>query len=188
MLTKQNPMELLVDSHHGQYVPQVFAETIKRELFSTITAEDWAILEAGPDHESYWDVWIDIEMSAETSDGISLWSSEGDLWAVDWSLIGDAEEIADLGEQALELFNSCDARRSLLGELYGSLRDGPTAGRWSQELLSELREIVSEIADRISADLPLYWHSDFGITDERPDVERLLIESSPALKQVSTYW
>jgi hypothetical protein len=188
MLTKSNPLELLVDSHHGQYVPQVFAETIKRELFPSITAEDWAILEAGPDHESYWDAWSDIEMSAETSDGVSLWSSEGDLWAVNWSLIGDAEEIADLGEQAHELFNSCDARRSLLGELYGSLRDGPTAGRWSQELLSELRDIVSEIADRVSADLPYYWHSDFGIEEISPDMERLLIESSPALKQVSAYW
>jgi hypothetical protein len=187
MLTKQNPMELLVDSHHGQYSGQTFALTIKRELFSTVTAEDWAILETGPDHEFYSDVCADLDQHS-TESGISLWWSEGDLWAVDWSLIGDAEEIADLGEQALELFNSCDARRSLLGELYGSLRDGPTAGRWSQELLSELRDIVSEIADRVSADLPRYWSSDFGTEEHSPDVERLLIESSPALKQVSTYW
>jgi hypothetical protein len=188
MLTKENPLELLVDSHHGQYVPQIFAETIKRELFPSITAEDWAIIEAGPDHESYWDAWHDIEMSAETSDGISLWSSEGDLWAVNWSLIGNAEEIADIGETALELFNSCDARRSLLGELYGNLLDGPAAGRWSSELLSELRDIVQEIADRVSADLPRYWNSDFGIEESRVDVEQLLVESSPALKQVSAYW
>lgn len=187
MLTKENPLELLVDSHHGQYVPQVFAETIKRELFPSITDEDWAILEAGPDHESHWDVWDDITMTAETSDGVSLWQ-DGDLWAVNWSLIGDAEEIADIGETALELFNRCDCRRGLLGELYGNLLDGPSAGRWSSELLSELRDIVSEIADRVAADLPCYWSTDFGIEESRVDVEHLLIESSPALKQVSSYW
>lgn len=187
MLTKKNPLELLVDSRHGQYVPQVFAETIKRELFPSITDEDWAILETGPDHESYWDAWYDITMSAETSDGVSLWQ-DGDLWAVNWSLIGQADEIADIGETALDLFNSCDARRSLLGELYGSLMDGPAAGRWSSELLSELRDIVQEIADRVSADLPCYWSTDFGIEESRVDVEHLLIDSSPALKQISAYW
>jgi hypothetical protein len=187
MLTKNNPLELLVDSHHGQFSGQVFAETIKRELFETITAEDWAILETGPDHEFYNEVCADLDRHS-TADGISLWWSEGDLWAVDWSLIGDADELSDIGETALELFSSCDARRSLLGELYGSLMDGPAAGRWSAELLSELREIVQEIADRVSESLPLYWSTDFGISEISPDIEREMINSSPALKAVSAYW
>lgn len=186
-LTKSNPMELLVDSHHGQYSGQIFAETIKRELFETITAEDWAILETGPDHELYSEVCADLD-SHQTTDGISLYWAEGDLWAVDWSHIGDEEELSDIGENAMELFNSCDCRRSLLGELYGNLLDGPTAGRWSTELLSELKEIVQEIADRVSDSLPLYWSTDFGISEISPDVEREMLNSCPALKAVSEYW
>ena len=188
MLTKENPFELLVDDHHGVYIPQVFAETVRRDLFGeTISAEDYAILESGPDHEHYWDVWYEVLNSAETADGVSLYQ-DGDLWAVNWSLIGDAEEIAEIGSQALELFNSCDQRRGILGELYAALMDGPSFGRWTDEMLSTLRDMVESVSDRISADLPKYWRTDFGIEENSPDVEELLIAESPSLTAISKYW
>ena len=188
MLTKENPMELMVDSHHGQYIPQIFAEIVRRDLFGeSISAEDFAILESGPDHESYWDAWDAVLNSAETADGVSL-HQDGDLWAVNWSLIGDAEEIADIGSQALELFNSCDQRRGLLGELWAALRDGPSFGRWTDDMLSALRDQVEAVADRISDGLPCYWSTDFGIEENSPDVEQLLIAESPALTAISKYW
>lgn len=188
MLTKSNPMEMLVDSHHGQYIPQIFAETIKRELFAnSISAEDFEIIAAGPDHESYWDAWDSILNSAETADGVSLWQ-DGDLWAVNWSLIGDAEEIADIGSQALELFNSCDQRRGLIGELWAALRDGPTAGRWTSDMLSALRDQVESVSDRITDQLPMYYSTDFGIAERDFDVEQLLIAESQALTEISKYW
>lgn len=188
MLTKSNPFELLVDSHHGQYVPQVFAETVRRDLFgTTISAEDWTILEAGPDHEHYWDCWDDVLNSAETEDGVSLWQ-DGDLWAVNWSLIGNQDDIAEIGAMALAEFMSCDQRRGLLGELWASLRDGPSFGRWNSEMLSNLRDIVEQIADRISDQLPMYYQSDFGIAERDFDVEQMLIDKSPALKAISAYW
>ena len=188
MLTKQNPFELLVDSHHGQYVPQVFAETVRRELFGeSISAEDWQILSAGPEHEHYWETWESVLNSAETSDGVSLWQ-DGDLWAVRWSLIGDSEEIGEIGERAYKYLLSIDSAADLIGDLYRGLIDGPSAGRWSEKLIADLREMVEFAADRISADLPCYWHSDFGIEESRVDVEKLLLAESGHLTAISKYW
>jgi hypothetical protein len=188
MLTKSNPMELLVDSRHGQYIPQIFAETVRRELFGdSISAEDFEIIAAGPDADHYWDAWDAILNSAETEDGVSLWQ-DGDLWAVSWSLIGDAEEIADLGEMALGRLRESESTRELIGELYSALMGGPSAGRWSQKMLTELRERIELIADQISAELPAYWRSDFGIEEISPDIESLMIAESPALTEISKYW
>ena len=186
MLTRNNPFELLVDSRHGHYVPQVFAETVRRDLFGeTISADDFAIISAGPDADFYWDAWDSILNSAETKDGVSLWQ-DGDLWAVDWSLIGDADEIAGIGEMALSEFMSCDQRRGLLGELYSALMDGPSFGRWNSDMLSTLKDMVQQIADRISDRLPIYYRSDFGIAERDFDVEQMMIDESPALKAISS--
>jgi len=188
MLTKENPTELMVDCHHGIYIPQIFAETVNRDLFGdSISAEDYAILESGPDHEAYWDAWDSILSSAETEDGVSLWQ-DGDLWAVNWSLIGHSDDIEDIGSQALELFMSCDQRRGLLGELWASLRDGPSCGRWSDDLLSTLRDMIEQVADQITDQLPMYYSSDFGIAERDFDVEKMMIAESEALTEISKYW
>jgi len=189
MLTKSNPFEMLVDSHHGIYVPQVFAETVRRDLFGeTISAEDWAILESGPDHEHYWDAWDDVLMHAETADGVSLYQ-DGDLWAVDWSLIGDPDDLGEIGAMALAKLRESESTRELIAELYSALMDGPIAGLWSQEMLTELRERVELIADQIDDQLPIYVHSDFGIAEELDiDVMALMIAESPSLTAISKYW
>lgn len=188
MLTRNNPFELLVDSHHGQYVPQVFAEIARRDLFGeTISAEDWTILSAGPEHEHYWDSWDSVLNSAETDDGVSLWQ-DGDLWAVNWSLIGDQEQIAEIGEMAYNRLMTIDGTSALIGELYRALVDGPSAGRWSEEMLSDLRERVEFIAEQIADELPMYYQSDFGIAERDFDVEKMMIAESGYLEAISQYW
>ena len=188
MLTRENPFELLVDSHHGQYIPQAFAETVRRELFGdSISADDFEIIAAGPDAEFYWDAWDSILNSAETKDGVTLWQ-DGDLWAVDWSLIGDSDDIADIGEMALSKLLDNVFARELIGELYSALMHGPSAGRWSQEMLTELRGRVELVADQISAELPMYYRTDFGIAERDFDVEKMLIAESEELKAISQYW
>lgn len=188
MLTRNNPFELLVSDHHGIYVPQVFAEIARRDLFGdSISAEDWAILSAGPEHEHYWDVWDEVLNSAETEDGVSLWQ-DGDLFAVSWSLIGDQEQIAEIGEIAISEFNKCDQRRGLLGELYSALMDGPSFGRWNSEMLSTLRDMVEQIADRVSDRLPIYYSTDFGIAERDYDIQKMMIAESKALSAISQYW
>lgn len=75
---------LLVDSHHGQYIPQVFAETVKRDLCKGISQEQWDILESGPENELYWDVMTEIENTCEIvseGDTYTLYYN-GDLWAI----------------------------------------------------------------------------------------------------------
>lgn len=74
------------DSSRGVYIPQHFAESVVRSCVSGVDAEQWLILEFGPDHEFYWDVWCEVIDSARLThpaDGVTygLWP-DGDLWLV----------------------------------------------------------------------------------------------------------
>ena len=83
---------LYADSNHGQYIPQYFAQTIKRETLTGITPKALTVLENGPDEEWYWDEWEYVLDNATVTDehGIkySLWQ-DGDLWLIpegmEWS-------------------------------------------------------------------------------------------------------
>lgn len=73
--------EILVDSRHGQYCPQVFAQTINREKFPNISEESWNILLEGPDNEMYWDVWCYDVDGTMSIDGGTIFQ-DGDVWVV----------------------------------------------------------------------------------------------------------
>lgn len=81
--------ELLIDSHHGRYIPQIFAQQFRSYATSAssaeITDEDWNILLAGPYHEHYWDVWSDVLDNCiikwDTGKEFSLVQNE-DVWAI----------------------------------------------------------------------------------------------------------
>ena len=73
--------ELFADSARGIYIPQHFAESADRDKFTGIDEEQWAILEVGPDHEHYWDVWDEVLDNAETTCGAVLYQ-DGDLWLI----------------------------------------------------------------------------------------------------------
>lgn len=87
---------LYADSSRGVYIPQYFAESIKRECVSGVSDEQWGILVYGPYQKaddlgdaywhSYWDAWCDVECSAIVTDPITgirytLWQ-DGNLWLV----------------------------------------------------------------------------------------------------------
>lgn len=67
-------IEIYADANRGVYIPQFFAQTVKRELLRGVESSDLEILEAGPDHESYWDAWASVLDNAEivTEAGESL--------------------------------------------------------------------------------------------------------------------
>ena len=186
-LTRVNPFELLVDDHHGQYTGQVFAETIKRELFPTITAEYWAILETGPDHENYFDVSAELDQH-ETEEGVSLWWHEGALWAVDWSLIGDADDIAKAGEDGVAMLESDKEAWNLYCALRANLYDGPGNGVWGDAELRAMQEHVERIAESVTDSLPRYISGDFGIEEIDVDVEGMMLAALPGLRELSRYW
>ncbi len=72
MADKKPETVLLLSDAHGVYLPRDFAQLwSKAERAGRVTGvsdEDWAILEAGPDHESYWDVWCEVEQDARVFD------------------------------------------------------------------------------------------------------------------------
>jgi len=76
---------LYASDRHGIYIPQYFSESIKPECISGVSGVDMAILLAGPDHDEYWDAWVDVCNDAILTDsnGITyyLWQ-DGDLWLV----------------------------------------------------------------------------------------------------------
>lgn len=73
--------ELMVDSRHGIYCPQVFAQTVNRDMFPSIREKYWAILESGPEHELYWDAWFYEVEGQESTDGGTIYQ-DGDIWIV----------------------------------------------------------------------------------------------------------
>jgi hypothetical protein len=76
---------LFADSSRGQYIPQFFAESVRREFVTGINADDWADLEIGPACEWYWDTWDRVLNNAivtdENGNKFTL-HQDGDLWLV----------------------------------------------------------------------------------------------------------
>ena len=81
---------LYADSARGVYIPQHFAESIKRECVTGVSEENWNLLTLDPNDENtpehYWDVWNDVEQNArvtcpDTGIVYTLYH-DGDLWLV----------------------------------------------------------------------------------------------------------
>lgn len=66
---KPEPL-LWLDDHRGIYIPRDFANSFadRAKSVTGVSDEDWAILEAGPDHEYYWDTWTEVERDAVITD------------------------------------------------------------------------------------------------------------------------
>ncbi len=94
-MTKPDMM-LWLDSNRGVYIPQSFAQSFadRAKHVANVSDEDWAILEAGPDHEFYWDTWNDVEQSAIVTDenGVKFrLHQDGDLWLIPEGMEYDEE-------------------------------------------------------------------------------------------------
>ena len=61
-MTHKPEMMLWLSDARGQYIPRDFATSFadRSKTVQGVSEEDWAVLEAGPDHEWYWDVWTDV--------------------------------------------------------------------------------------------------------------------------------
>lgn len=185
-LTRENPLELMVDSHHGQYCWQIFAETANRDMFDGITAEMWAILEAGPDHEHYFDVAWECEC-ADHSSGLRLYQA-GDIWVYDPENIGHPDDIEDYEVEAgNRIANDSELCRDI-ASLYANLMDGPSFGSWSQDLLDSVRDRVEAHCDAVNDSAPLYWHGMEGFEERSLNTMARAIVESPSLAAIARYW
>jgi hypothetical protein len=86
MTDKPEPL-LWLDDHRGIYIPRDFASSFlnRSKHVEGVNADDWKILETGPDHEYYWDVWIEVSDNAIVTDenGVKYrLYQDGDLWLI----------------------------------------------------------------------------------------------------------
>ena len=86
MATKPDMM-LWLDDHRGVYIPRDFANSFvdRSKHVAGVSDEEWSILEAGPDHEQYWDTWSDVTDNAIVTDDdghkYTIWQ-DGACWLV----------------------------------------------------------------------------------------------------------
>jgi len=72
----------------GIYIPRDFAKSFadRGKSVQGVSAEDWEILDAGPDHYHYWDAWEDVLNNATVTDHVTgityTLHQDGDLWLV----------------------------------------------------------------------------------------------------------
>jgi len=93
-------LAILIGDHQGVYIPQQFAENF---ISGWLTGSQWDIevLEKGPEHESYWDVWDWVLSNAKHIDKKgNTWHlyQDGDLWAYCEELMTEEEKNNFFGE------------------------------------------------------------------------------------------
>ena len=87
MKTNKNTItkpELFINSAHGIYIPQIFAQQIDEHYKKQIDAQVLADL-SSPENEFYWDAWNYIEgklFKTPTGQKIFFLQPDGDLWVV----------------------------------------------------------------------------------------------------------
>jgi hypothetical protein len=86
-------MLLWLSDAHGQYLPRDFANSFVNRAahVAGVSDEEWSILEAGPDHEWYWEAWNDVCDNAVVIDGDTkyrVWQ-DGDCWLVPEGMVWD---------------------------------------------------------------------------------------------------
>lgn len=85
MTERPEPMLWLSDAR-GIFIPRDFALSFahRGRDVTGVDDADWAVLEAGPDHADYWDVWADVSMDAVVAHEGRRWRvwHDGDCWLV----------------------------------------------------------------------------------------------------------
>lgn len=92
-------LKLLVDGHHGVYVPEVFATNY--DLSEWSINPDEALELQDVDNEYYWDVWDDVLSYATYTDKDGhewFLYQDSDLWAVCPELLTEEEYLDFFGE------------------------------------------------------------------------------------------
>lgn len=158
---------LLINSAHGVYIPQVFAETIDWNALDNWDEDQKSILLAGPEHEFYFEAWQEILDNCETIDGGRL-HQDGDVWLVYVDkATSDLNEYLnyqleyetchrDAGDNYTYMvteydIDSQDIRRQLEEETYLHTA-GESTGHWTKKLELNLRGLPIERVVELAID------------------------------------
>jgi hypothetical protein len=166
-MTKQPTIHCIMDSAHGIYIPQNFAEEYLTDLrqWSGVSKDDRATLLVGPDHESYWDAWCNVLDNAEHKTTGSTLYQDGDLFIIEPFAIGDPEDVVDVIKEAATV--AMERCKQALSAADWSLHHGSNSGGVSmsfEDALQTIRDTIESVAD--SVNLPPYIWSDFGPWEE----------------------
>jgi len=160
-------VEIFLDSARGVYIPRDFASCIDPTDWRGITLEDLEVLRAGPDHESYWDVWADVLDNAETRDGRVL-HQDGDLFLVAQdkaiedlnAYFADVLEYetrhGDAGDAYAHLVEDVDlqdVQRQLEEERHETDESAPLGFKWVPKLDLDLRGLDLEDVARLALEV-----------------------------------
>lgn len=87
-------IEILCDSHHGQYIPKIMIKRLIDNGWQGITDENVDDCRY-PDQEWYWEAWNDVVNNANFADeNGNVWGlyHNGDLFAVCYDLMTEEEK------------------------------------------------------------------------------------------------
>ena len=115
--------ELILDGHHGVYIPQFFAQTWASS-FDGINHNDVKVLLEGPEHEYYWDSWDTVlSDSSIVRHGVEyMLHQDGDLWLVKAHSACQDEINEKVEEYAQSMYES-EQSDDLIGEYFCELGD-----------------------------------------------------------------
>jgi len=126
MTTTQKPdMLLWLSDARGVYIPRDFANSFadRAKHVTGVKAEDWTVLEAGPDHEWYWESWQAVCDNARVTDdkgNVFFVHQDGDCWLVpvgmEWSDENDCFQWPAEDDDAAEADSSAVFHRATLDE------------------------------------------------------------------------
>ena len=96
-MTTKPDMLLWLSDVRGQYISHDFANSFsdRDKNVSGVDKDDWLILEAGPDHEYYWEAWEDVSNNAVITDenGVKFTVYQnGDCWLIPEGMEWDDRE------------------------------------------------------------------------------------------------
>jgi hypothetical protein len=84
-MTSKPEILLWLDGNRGRYLPRDFACSFaNRRDVSGISSRDWRTLQAGPDHDWYWEAWDNVCDHAKVSlnDVTYTVYMDGDCWLI----------------------------------------------------------------------------------------------------------
>ena len=96
-------IECIVDSHHGVFVPMVFAQTVSRALLSGVSGEtlDYLAKKESLEDDGFWDAWDSVLNNARITHNGKIYHlhQDGDLFIIDWDNLTEEEsEALGLGD------------------------------------------------------------------------------------------
>lgn len=168
--------ELYADSNRGVYIPQFWAQSADLNQWCDYDQDQIAILQSGPDHESYWETWESVLDNVRTIGGGQL-HQDGDLWVI-------------YPDQAIQLINehceTCveyETTHKDAGDNYSHMPRESWCNEELRRLIDQCKDVdfngldADHIADIALENFRMYRGTIYGISGDKPDSDYIILDS-----------